>query len=287
MSNKYFPKNSKVAVYIRKLFFLFILIGAFTIRAKAQPHLPTLYNPSHHVVVIAHRGYHIYVPGNTIAAYKQAIAIGADYVEVDLRETKDEHLVVMHDATVNRMTSGKGKVKNLTYKDIKGLKIHGIMKGDHHIYHVPDFKQVLALCKGHINIYLDFKDANVTKTWRLIKAAGMENHVAVYINKKKQYGEWKKTAPQIPLIASIPEENVNVRQIDSFLGNKDIKIVDNAYSPRIIKILHSKGIEAWLDTESEIEDASIWQKMLNMGADGLQTDHPRRVIQYLERQELR
>jgi glycerophosphoryl diester phosphodiesterase len=280
--------TKKVAIaYLRKFIFISMLIGSFAINAKAQKHLPILYNTNHHVVVIAHRGYHIHVPGNTLAAYKQAIAIGADYVEVDVRTTRDGHLVVMHDATINRMTNGKGKVKDLTYKRIKGLEIHGVMKGDHHIYHVPNLEQVLALCEGHINIYLDFKSGDVAKTYQLIKKYGMQDHIAVYINEKKQYGEWEKVAPQIPLIASIPEENMSLHQLGSFVDNNNVNIMDDAYSSKTIKFLHHRGVEAWLDTESAIEDLSIWQKMINMGADGIQTDHPRRLIHYLIRQGLR
>jgi glycerophosphoryl diester phosphodiesterase len=58
---------------------------------------------------------------------------------------------------------------------------------------VPEFKEVLALCKGKINIYLDFKEADVAETWREIKAAGMEKHVVVYLNKEAQYQQWKDT----------------------------------------------------------------------------------------------
>lgn len=60
--------------------------------------------------VIAHRGNHTNAPENTLIAYLNAITAGADYIETDLRTTKDSQLVIMHDASVNRMTNGNGKI---------------------------------------------------------------------------------------------------------------------------------------------------------------------------------
>lgn len=237
------------------------------------------------LIVIAHRGDHVHVPENTLAAFQQAIAAGADYVEVDLRTSKDGHLVIMHDATVDRMTNGKGEINDLTYREIKKLIIKG-KNGDQRVYHVPDFKSVLKTCKGHINIYLDFKDANVQKTYDLIKKFDMQDHVAVYLNQPKQYDEWKKTAPQIPLIASIPEK-MDVKKLDSFLDKKKVNIIDNAYEESEIEFLHSRGIRAWLDAEEEKEDSTVWQKIIQAGADGIQTDHPEKLIQYLKRHGLK
>ena len=84
----------------------------------------------HKLVVIAHRGSHLNVPENTLAAYETAIKEGADYVEIDLRTTKDGHLVIMHDASITRMTGIKGQVKDLNYSKIKDLKIRPAVQGD-------------------------------------------------------------------------------------------------------------------------------------------------------------
>lgn len=126
----------------------------------------------HKLVVIAHRGSHLNVPENTLAAYESAIKEGADYVEIDLRTTKDGHLVIMHDASIARMKGKKTLIKDLKYSEIKDLKLKPKRKEDTTTYRIPDFKSVLNLCRGRINIYLDFKDADVEKTYRVIKEAG-------------------------------------------------------------------------------------------------------------------
>lgn len=270
---------------MKTIFTLLVLFISF-LKAEAQRQFASLPPTDHKWIVIAHRGDHLRVPENTLAAYRQAIACGADYVEVDLRTTKDGHLVVMHDATVDKMTNGKGEVKDLLYEEIKKLVIRNTKVGDQKIYRVPDFKSVLKTCKDHINIYLDFKDADVSPTYALIKKTGMEHHVVVYLNKEDQYDAWKKAAPEIPLMASLPEK-MSLHQLDSLLNKKEINIVDNAYDPEEIKFLHQKGIAIWLDVESEYEDSVTWKKMLSINADGLQTDHPKRLIQYLKKKNLR
>src|SRR5580704_18140510 len=75
------------------------------------------------IVVIAHRGAHREAPENTLASLEKAIEIGCDYVELDVRRTKDGALVIMHDAGVNRMTNGKGKIEDLTLAEIRKLEI--------------------------------------------------------------------------------------------------------------------------------------------------------------------
>ena len=241
----------------------------------------TLPVTQHHLVIIAHRGSHSNVPENTLAAYEKAIKEGADYVEIDLRSTKDGHLVIMHDESVMKMTGKKALVKDLSYSEIKDLKIKPVREKDTTTYRIPDFVSALNLCKGRINIYLDFKDADVATAYRLIKEAGMQNSVVVYLNKEEQYGQWKKVAPHIPLMASLPEK-MNDIQLNNFLDKVHLNVVDNAYNADELSLMHKRKIEVWLDVQSKDEGPATWEQALKQGADGLQTDHPEKLIKYLE-----
>ena len=237
----------------------------------------------HALVVIAHRGSHLNVPENTLAAYENAIKEGVDYIETDLRTTKDGHLVIMHDAAVSRMTGMQGQVEDLNYNDIKDLEIKPVVKGDTTTYHIPEFADVLNVCKGRINIYLDFKDADVKKTYRLLKDYGMQNNVVVYLNKEEQYEQWKKVAPQVLLMSSLPE-NADSLQLNNFLAAKHLDVVDNAYTVNLVNLVHKRKIAVWLDVQREDEGPATWKQALKQGADGLQTDHPEKLIKYLESQ---
>jgi len=247
------------------------------------PHSAPLPKTKHKLVVIAHRGSHLKVPENSLAAYENAIKEGADYVEIDLRTTKDGHLVIMHDESISRMTGINGLIKDLNYSDIKDLKIKPAVKGDTNTYHIPEFADVLNVCKGRINIYLDFKDADVKKTYSLLKEYGMQNNVVVYLNKEEQYEQWKNVAPQIPLMSSLPE-NANISQLNNFLDKKHLNVVDNAYTIDLINLMHKRKIAVWLDVQSEDEGPIKWEQALKLGVDGLQTDHPEKLIKYLKDQ---
>lgn len=90
--------------------------------------------------LIAHRGGPAYAPENTLAAFRSAIAIGADWIEMDIQMTKDGALIVMHDETVDRTTNGTGRVKDLTLEQILALDAGN---GEQ----VPTFEEVIALAK--------------------------------------------------------------------------------------------------------------------------------------------
>src|SRR4051812_30199459 len=152
----------------------------------------------HKFIVAAHRGDHVIYSENTLAAYQEAIKNEADYIEIDLRTSKDGELVSMHDGTVNRMTNGQGQVKDLTLAELELLQVKSKDSTPTEIYRIPTFRQILQLCKNKINIYLDFKAADPVAAYQMIKQYGMEKQVLVYINSTSQFIGWRKTAPKMP-----------------------------------------------------------------------------------------
>ncbi|HEV7378910.1 MAG TPA: glycerophosphodiester phosphodiesterase family protein [Dyadobacter sp.] len=236
------------------------------------------------LVVIAHRGNHVDVPENTIASFKEAIKARADYVEVDLRTSKDGHLVVVHDATVDRTTGGKGRVADMTLAELRSLKV---INGKQKPHQIPEFSEVLKACKGKINIYLDFKEADVTQTWKQIREAGMEKQVVVYLNKIPQYKQWREVAPQMPLMTTLIEEVKNSAQLNMFLGQVKIEVLDNIGDPEMVRTAAEKGVAVWLDVQNPSEGPDVWEEALAKGVHGLQTDHPAALIKYLNKKDWR
>lgn len=90
--------------------------------------------------IIAHRGGPVYAPENTLAAFRNAVVEGADWLEFDVQRTQDGELVVIHDTTVDRTTNGSGKVGEMTFAEIRALDAG---EGEQ----VPTFAEVLALGK--------------------------------------------------------------------------------------------------------------------------------------------
>jgi glycerophosphoryl diester phosphodiesterase len=106
---------------LKKFSLLFVSIVAVA-RADSQPPAP-MPAPRHAFTVSCHRGDHTHAPENTLKAYGNAIKASADYVEIDLRTTADSQLVIMHDATVNRMTNGTGLIKDISYDSLSKLRV--------------------------------------------------------------------------------------------------------------------------------------------------------------------
>jgi glycerophosphoryl diester phosphodiesterase len=243
----------------------------------------------HKFIVISHRADHVEVPENTLAAIENGIKAGVDYVELDLRTTKDSVLVIMHDATVDRMTNGKGKVSDLTYAELRRLKVMDKAKDTGKTYDIPNFEEVLQTCKGRVYIYLDYKDASVQQTYAMIRRYGMENQIIVYINKPVQYTDWRRLAPAMPVMLSLPDDVKTEAGLNAFLAKNPLDLLDGDYgdyTPEVLQAAAKAGIPAWPDIQSPSE-AGNWDKALQMGFRGLQTDHPEALIAYLEKMGLR
>lgn len=109
------------------------------------------------VIVVAHRGDWRYAPENSVAAIEHSIAVGVDVVELDLQLTKDSVLIVMHDATLNRTTTGKGRIDEWTLDSIRTLKLKNGC-GIRTKHAVPTLEEALLAAKGRVLINLDKAD---------------------------------------------------------------------------------------------------------------------------------
>lgn len=110
------------------------------------------------VAEICHRGDHTKYPENTMAAFQAAIDHGADFIEMDVRTTADGHLILLHDATVDRTTNGSGELKTMNFSDVEALDA-GIKLGPQFAgTRIPAFEQAFQLASGKIGIYVDHEE---------------------------------------------------------------------------------------------------------------------------------
>lgn len=271
----------------KNLMLLVLTAGMVTANAQTTP--AKLPESRHRFIVIAHRGEHTEVPENTLAAYKEAIKHGVDYVEIDLRTTKDSVLVIMHDNTVDRMTNGKGRVSDLTFAQIQQLVVTDKKKDSTKTYPIPTFEEVLNTCHNKIHIYLDYKDASVPQAYAMIKKYGMEKQIIVYINTPTQYKDWRRLVPEMPLMLSLPGSIKNEDALNDYLARTPIALLDGDYSDytaAMVQAASNAGVPAWPDIQSP-DEANNWDKALELGFKGLQSDHPKALIEYLEKKGLR
>lgn len=258
------------------LFFaLFVTLAAPTAPVAADP--AGLLPPPRHggVYVAAHRGAHEDRPENTLAAYQRAIDLGADFVEIDVRTTKDGHLVSVHNRTVDAYTDdAKGNVADFTLAELKALDIGSRVDPKWKEERIPTFEEILALCKGKIGIYLDLKEADVATVFRMVEAHGMLKEVLWYCNAEQH--RYVMAHGGISMPDPGPEENLAA--LIAEFQPKIIASVWRHYSPNFVKACHEAGALVIVDES----DPSCWEDAVAWGSDGIQTDHPEKLIAWLK-----
>jgi glycerophosphoryl diester phosphodiesterase len=238
----------------------------------------------HPIAVIGHRGGRAIAPENTLAAFRKAIELGADYVEIDVRTTKDGQLVIMHDGTVDRTTNGKGAVSSFTLAEIKKLDAGSKFSSQYANEPVPTFDETLSLCKGKVHIYLDFKEANVNKTLLVLKKHKVEKEVVVYAD-VSELQEWKKLAPKIPVMPSLPDEFRRAGGVQDFEKTLQAEILDGGveeWTKELVADAHKVGAKVYVDCLNRMDNDVSFQHAIDIGVDGIQTDHPDRLIDFLK-----
>lgn len=211
-------------------------------------------------------------------AFQEAIRLGADYIEVDVRTTADGKLILSHDATVNRCTNGQGEVAKMTFDELRALDA-GIKNGPEFAgTRMPSFDEVLDLARGKIGIYVDVKQVSAQDLVEHIQDHGMADHVVIYS------GRISKEIQQINPKLKIMPESVNVdvvRRIVSELHAPVIAFGASDWKPEIIKLAKDSGAELYVDRMGVTDSPAGWQSAIDEGADGIQTDRPGELVQYL------
>jgi glycerophosphoryl diester phosphodiesterase len=122
---------------------------------------------------IGHRGARAYAPENTLTSFKKALEIGVDAVELDVRKTKDNQIVVIHDADVKRTTNGEGLVSELTLKEIKSFSAEGGEK-------IPTLEETLDFLDKKVKVFVELKETGVEEqVLSIVHAKGLEKNVVI------------------------------------------------------------------------------------------------------------
>ncbi len=117
--------------------------------------------PEGRVDIIAHRGASAYAPENTLAAFRKAIELNADWFELDCTLSKDGEVVVIHDDTLERTTGGvAGTVAEYTVAELKRYDVGSWYRADFASERIPTLAETLDLARGTIGVYIEIKDSD-------------------------------------------------------------------------------------------------------------------------------
>lgn len=161
--------------------------------------------------LIGHRGSSSDRPENTLASTRRAIEAGATAVEVDVRLTKDGHLVLRHDETLDKTTTGKGLIREKTLAELQELDAGSWFDPKFSGEKIPTLTQVLVVCRGKIDVLLDLKENGAEYAKQVaatIKEHGEESRTIVGVRSVEQAKQFRELLPksqQLGLIAK-PEE---------------------------------------------------------------------------------
>jgi glycerophosphoryl diester phosphodiesterase len=238
------------------------------------------------IVVIAHRGAHREAPENTLASLEQAIEIGCDFVEIDVRRTKDGALVIMHDGNVGRMTNGRGKIEDLTLAEIRKLEVKSRHGAKWAGQKVPTFDEILDRAKGHMKIYVDHKQAPPAEVMAVIEKHGMLRDVVVYggIATLRQY---KRLAPAVWIMPGHPK---SVAAIEALARDLKPETLDGSiveWTREQVEAAHRSGAQVWVDNRSDLDNEPGIKRAVELGVDAIQTDDPATVLRVLKAMGLR
>lgn len=253
------------------------------------------------IIVVAHRGDWRNAPENSLQAIKNCIEMGVDMVEIDIRETKDGQLVLMHDKTINRTTNGTGLVKDWTLDSLKTLQLlDGLRVPTQHS--IPTLKEALQLAKGKILINLDKSYPIFDKCYKIIQETETQNQVVIKGSKtydvvKKEFGQYLDKVFFMPIVKLPNNEAKNI--VNDYMASKHPPIAfeftakqDTIAFINQFKKIRESGSSIWVnalwpqhngghDDEKAVQDPSVYDWFIENNIDIIQTDRPQFLLEYL------
>ncbi len=259
------------------------------------------------VIVAAHRGDWRNFPENSLEAIESAIRMGVDIVELDVQRTKDGVLILMHDATLNRTTTGKGKIAEISMDSISKLRLRNGC-AIRTIHKVPTLEEALLLAKGKIMLNLDKADRYFDEVYQLMKKTGTTKQVIMKGSKpsrqvKESYGKYLDDIIYMPIV-DLDKPHAK-EQLDAFC--KDLNPVafellfvkdSNPLPVEVTQLLKGKSL-IWYNTlwdtmagghDDDMSlrdpDAGYGHLIDNLGCRIIQTDRPAYLLEYLRKRGL-
>lgn len=288
-----------------RILLLLLLPGFFACRAQQPPNAPApdlsiasaaelqellAWKPGNAVIISAHRGgpapgY----PENCLATFERTLGFSPAMLEMDIAMTLDSVLILMHDASFDRTTTGTGKVESKRWADLKDLRLKD-NEGQVTDHPIPTLEETLLWGKGRCLMSLDVKrGVPFERVVGLVRATGTEGSVVVITYSAGDAKKVHDLAPELMLSVSIrnPEElewmrqtGIPWRNMVAFTGTS---LKDGAFYDQ----LHQLGISCIVGTLGNLDKSAaargdqLYREWRQLGADIFATDRPEAVAKQL------
>ncbi|HCK98738.1 MAG TPA: glycerophosphodiester phosphodiesterase [Candidatus Marinimicrobia bacterium] len=240
------------------------------------------WTPDRQPLISAHRGGPMSgFPENCIVTFENALAYAPCLIECDVARSKDSVLVLMHDKTLNRTTTGEGEVGSYTLKELKKLKLRD-NQGNVTPYQIPTLAEALDWAHGKAIIELDIKKpVTPEEIVRIILEKQAENFTIVITYDTPAAVDYHRLNPRIMISASAKGVEGVLRLLESGVDPRCLVTFVGVYEPSkdVYDLLHENGIRTILgtmgnlDKKAEKRGLRVYKKLLRNGADILATDN--------------
>lgn len=235
-------------------------------------------------LVSCHRGCTERAPENTVAAARDALRLGVDLIECDVRTTADGHLVIMHDSTVDRTTDGFGPISGMTLAQVRRLRIRDTRFACLGTHRVPTLAELVTAVGRRAGFYIDTKDVHPAALKRIIRDPKVIAKSFAYISTDEAL-LWKQHIPELRLMATAPDDVRTPKQLQDFVTKFQLSALDGplTLTKEQVAAAFEQGVVYIPDTLTLSEGPEIWSDVIERGAGGIQTDRPTALLSFLRK----
>jgi len=293
--------------YILPIFFYIVALTGCA-NAQLADIIRELHDPaSTKVLVVAHRADWRNAPENSIAAMRCAIAMGVDIIETDVRRTKDGILVLIHDETLDRSTTGKGRVSDHTWAELQDLNLRDGL-GSPTAHKIPTLEEGLLTIKGRVMINLDKCYPYFAQAMALLEKTGtveqaiFKTDLPVQIVKAEN-GRYLDHVAFMPVISfDLPGSEKILQDYMQEMHPVAFELIFSQERPAVDQALveiKQHGARVWVDTlwphmcaghddeRALSEPNATYGWLVVRGVTIMQTDRPAFLLNYLANRSLK
>ena len=295
----------RLLIFLASLFLFGACASTASVPAsRAEGIVAEIHNPSSRKVLVAcHRGDWRNYPENSLAAIESVIGMGADIVEIDLALTSDSVLVVCHDRTLNRTTTGKGLIAEIPYDSIQRCFLksgHGVATS----HRMPTLREALELCKDRIVVNIDKGYQYYDLVQRLSEELGVTGQLLIkgkspVADVAAKFSRYEHNMMYMPIIDILKPKGqaLFAEYLDTNTVPLACEVCWSEYTPEVeacMREVVAGGSKLWVNSlwpslcgglcdnaAFEGNPAAVYGKLVDMGATMIQTDRPELLISYL------
>jgi glycerophosphoryl diester phosphodiesterase len=243
--------------------------------------------PRRPIKIVAQRGVGLLAPENTRKAYERAINLGLDFIEVDVRTSRDGRLVLFHDRTLESKSSGAGPLELFDLEELVQLDFGSWFGQPYENEKIMTFREVLELAKGKIQIYANSREADPKQLVRELRQEDMADQVVVLAD-KKSFATLRAIQPELRVMPRLRshEPLKELRNLRPYAVEAAWTLV----SPELIRESHESGIKVFANATGRDEKTGgvgEYVQAIEWGIDAIQTTYPTRIFRALEIWKLR